>query len=385
MVKIDKSSVGIVETKYYTFAHPPNELVLDCGKKLGPITLAYETYGKLNKDASNAILILHALSGDAHAAGYHSKNDKKPGWWDIMIGPGKAFDTNKYFVICSNIIGGCMGSTGPGSINPKTGRPYGLDFPVITIRDMVNAQKRLIEYLGIKKLFSLAGGSMGGMQVLQWTVSYPEMCKSAIAIATAPYLSAQAIAFDEVGRQAIISDPNWHKGKYLEKKTVPAKGLSIARMVGHITYLSEEAMHKKFGRRLQNKRKYSYDFLTDFQVESYLHYQGDSFVKRFDANSYLYITKAMDYFDISQGYKSLKDAFKRIKAKYMVISFSSDWLFPTSQSQEIVNALRGNFKDVSYVEINSPCGHDAFLLESKELTAVIKKFLSSVEREEIYA
>ncbi len=376
-----EGSVGIVKTQYYTFAHPPNELRLECGKKLGPITLAYETYGKLNRDKTNAILILHALSGDAHAAGYHKPTDRKPGWWDIMIGPGKAFDTNRYFVICSNVIGGCKGSTGPNSINPKTGKPYGLSFPIITIKDMVNAQKHLIDYLGIKKLLSLAGGSMGGMQVLQWTVSYPDMCHSAIPIATAPYLSAQAIAFDEVGRQAILSDPNWQKGNYYNTRKIPAQGLAIARMIGHITYLSEESMHRKFGRKLQDKEKYSYKFLTEFQVESYLHYQGDSFVKRFDANSYLYITKAMDYFDISQGYGSLNDAFKRVKAKFLVISFSSDWLFPPSQSRLIVNALRNNSKDVSYIEIQSPYGHDAFLLECKQLTVLIKKFLKRVSKE----
>lgn len=378
---MNEGSVGIVKTRYYTFAHPPNEMQLECGKKLGPITLAYETYGKLNKDKTNAILILHALSGDAHAAGYHKPTDKKPGWWDIMIGPGKAFDTNKYFIICSNVIGGCKGSTGPNSINPKTGKPYGLSFPIITIKDMVNAQKQLIDYLGIKRLLSLVGGSMGGMQVLQWTVTYPDMCHSAIPIATAPYLSAQAIAFDEVGRQAILSDPNWRKGNYYNTRRIPARGLAIARMIGHITYLSEESMHRKFGRKLQDKEKYSYRFLTEFQVESYLHYQGDSFVKRFDANSYLYITKAMDYFDISQGYGSLTNAFKRVKAKFLVISFSSDWLFPPSQSRLIVNALRNNSKDVSYIEIQSPYGHDAFLLECKQLTVLIKKFLRRVSKE----
>lgn len=378
---MNKNSVGLVHTQYYTFAHSPQEMRLDSGKKLGPITLAYETYGKLNKDKSNAILILHALSGDAHAAGYHSKTNAKPGWWDIMIGPGKAFDTNKFFVICSNVIGGCMGSTGPRSINPKTKKPYALNFPIITIRDMVNAQKQLIDHLGIKKLLSLAGGSVGGMQVLQWTVSYPEICRSAIAIATAPYLTAQTIAFDEVGRQAIITDPHWQKGNYYNTGKIPANGLSLARMIGHITFLSEESMHIKFGRRLQNKKKYSYEFLTDFQVESYLHYQGDSFVKRFDANSHLYITKAMDYFDISSGYKNLNEAFKNIKSKFLVISYTSDWLFPTSQSKEIVRALRNNSKHVSFIEIKSPYGHDAFLLEEKKQTLIIKKFLSSLLKE----
>ncbi len=376
-----KNSVGIVKTKYYTFSQPPNEMVLESGIKLGPITLAYETYGKLNKDKTNAILILHALSGDAHAAGFHKSSDKKPGWWDIMIGPDKAFDTNKYFIICSNVIGGCKGSTGPNSINPKTGKPYGLKFPIITIKDMVDAQKHLIDFLGIKKLLSLAGGSMGGMQVLQWVVSYPEYCISAIPIATAPYLSAQAIAFDAVGREAILSDPNWNKGNYYNKKKKPASGLAIARMIAHITYLSETSMHKKFGRNLQDKDKYSYKFLTEFQVESYLRHQGDSFVKRFDANSYLYITKAMDYFDVSRGYRSLTDAFSRYKTKFLVISFSSDWLFPPSQSRLIVKALRNSSKEVSYIEIKSPYGHDAFLLEYQQQTRLISKFLNNIAKE----
>jgi len=307
-----------VETQYYTFAHPPNELVLESGEKLGPITLAYETYGELNKDRTNAILILHALSGDAHVAGYH-KGDRKPGWWDNMVGPGKAFDTNKYFVICSNVIGGCKGSTGPSSINPATGKPYGLDFPVITIRDMVNAQRYLIDYLGIEKLLCVAGGSMGGMQALQWTVSYPERVRSAIPIATASRNKAMQIAFNEVGRQAIMSDPNWNRGDYYGK-TPPNTGLAIARMVGHITYLSETSMEQKFGRRLRQKEKYGYDFSIDFEVESYLHYQGLSFTQRFDANSYLYITKAIDYFDLANGYGSLFEAFSNsTHIKFLVI------------------------------------------------------------------
>jgi homoserine O-acetyltransferase len=373
-VAIPENSVGIVETKYYTFAEPPNEMELECGRKLGPITLAYETYGELSPKKDNAILIAHALSGDAHAAGYHSPDDEKPGWWDIMIGPGKAFDTNKYFVICSNVIGGCKGSTGPSSINPQTGRPYGLQFPVVTIRDMVNAQKALIDYLGIERLLCVAGGSMGGMQVLQWTVSYPDMVRLAIPIATTARLSAQAIAFNEVGRQAIMSDPDWMGGDYYGK-AIPHRGLAIARMIGHITYLSDKSMHQKFARRLQGKDEYGYDFVTDFQVESYLHYKGDSFVKRFDANSYLYITKAMDYFDLAQGYESLKDAFAGVKAKFLVISFSSDWLFPSYQSREIVTALRQNNIDVIYTEIQTDYGHDAFLLESEQLTNLISNFL----------
>jgi len=371
---IPQNSVGIVETKYYTFAEPPHEMELECGRKLGPITLAYETYGELNPSKDNAVLIAHALSGDAHVAGYHSPDDEKPGWWDIMVGPGKAFDTEKYFVICSNVIGGCKGSTGPSSINPNTGRPYGLQFPVVTIRDMVNAQKALIDHLGIERLLCVAGGSMGGMQVLQWTVSYPHAVRLAIPIATTARLSAQAIAFDEVGRQAIMSDPDWMSGDYYGK-TIPHRGLAIARMIGHITYLSDKSMHQKFARRLQEKEEYGYDFVTDFQVESYLRYKGDSFVKRFDANSYLYITKAMDYFDLAQGYGSLKQAFAGVKAKFLVISFSSDWLFPSYQSKEIVTALRQNDIDAIYTEIQTDYGHDAFLLESEQLTNLISNFL----------
>ena len=370
----EAGSVGIIETKYLTFAEPPNEMELECGKKLGPITLAYETYGDLNEAKDNAILIVHALSGDAHVAGFNSPDEEKPGWWDIMVGPGKAFDTNKYFIVCSNIIGGCKGSTGPSSIDPATGKPYGLTFPVITIKDMVNTQKALIDHLGIPSLLCVAGGSMGGMQVLQWVVSYPEMVRLAIPIATTARLSAQAIAFDEVGRLAIMSDPNWMGGDYYGKDE-PDKGLSIARMVGHITYLSDKSMHQKFARRLQDKADYDYGFATDFQVESYLRYKGDSFVKRFDANAYLYITKAMDYFDLTRDYDSLEKAFANAKAKFLVVSFSSDWLFPSYQSREIITALRYNNLEAIYTELQTDYGHDAFLLEAEQLTRLISSFL----------
>jgi homoserine O-acetyltransferase len=370
----EPGSVGIVETKYFTFAEPPNELQLESGKKLGPITLAYETYGEMNEDKSNCILILHALSGDAHVAGKHHPDDRKPGWWDSMVGPGKAFDTNKYFVICSNVIGGCKGSTGPSSIDPATGKPYGLRFPVVTISDMVNAQKHLIDHLGIKQLLCVVGGSMGGMQALQWAVSYPDMVKLAIPIATTARLSAQAIAFHAVGRHAIMADPNFANGDYYGK-AIPSAGLRIARMIGHITYLSDQAMHRKFGRGLQDKTAPSFDFVTDFQVESYLNYQGDEFVKRFDANSYLYITKAMDYFDLSQPSGDLRKELARAKAAFLVISFSSDWLFPSYMSKEIVTALRRNNIDVTYTEIQSDSGHDAFLLETETLTNLIVNFL----------
>ncbi|MDO8684205.1 MAG: homoserine O-acetyltransferase [Armatimonadota bacterium] len=370
---MDKGSVGIVETQYLTIAEPPEQFTLESGRTLSPVTLAYETYGKLNHDKSNAILILHALSGDAHVAGRNSPEDRKPGWWDVMVGPGKAFDTRKYFVICSNMIGGCKGSTGPCAVNPATGKEYGLSFPVVTIKDMVNAQRRLIDHLGIDQLLCVTGGSMGGMQALQWTVSYPDHVRLAIPIATTSRLSAQAIAFDEVGRQAVMADPEWMRGEYYDK-TFPSRGLAVARMIGHITYLSDESMHEKFGRDLV-KPEYGYDFLTDFQVESYLRYQGDRFVERFDANAYLYITKAMDYFDLRQPSGSLRKELSVAKAKFLVISYSSDWLFPSYQSKEIVTALRRNNIDVSYAEIQTAYGHDAFLLESDAQTQLIKSFL----------
>lgn len=375
-------SVGLVETKTYTFAEPPDELELECGHRLGPITLAYETYGELNAAGDNALLLVHALSGDAHAAGYHTPEDKAPGWWDIMVGPGKPFDTNQYHVICSNIIGGCQGSTGPSSINPATGRPYGLAFPFVTIADMVHAQKRLLDHLGITQLAGISGGSMGGMQVLQWVASYPEMVRRVIPIATCAALSAQGIAFDEVGRQAIMADPDWMGGEYYGKAT-PHRGLSLARMIGHITYLSEVSMHQKFGRRLQDKLEVGYDFATDFQVESYLRYKGDHFVGRFDANSYLYITKAMDYFDLGQAYGSLEAAFARSSADFLVISFSSDWLFPTPQSKEIVRAARRNDLNVIFAEVPSDYGHDAFLLEAEEIGRLVRNFLAGGEQRSV--
>lgn len=371
----DKCTVGIVKTQSLSFAEPPQELLLECGRRFGPLTLAYEAYGELSPAKDNAILILHALSGDAHAAGFNHHHERQPGWWDIMIGPGKAFDTRKYFVICSNVIGGCKGSTGPSSIDPQTGRPYALNFPLVTIHDMVNAQRVLIDHLGIEQLLCVVGGSMGGMQVLQWVVSYPERIRLAIPIATTSKLSSQGIAFNEVGRQAIQSDPHWREGDYYGKP-IPRRGLAIARMIGHITYLSEKSMHQKFGRKLQDKTEYGYDFRTDFQVESYLRYKGDHFVDRFDANSYLYISKAMDYFDLAQPYGNLEQAFAKVKAKFLVISFSSDWLFPSYQSKEIVSACRRVGAEAIYTEIQTDYGHDAFLLESEQLTSLITNFLT---------
>lgn len=364
---------NFVKTKYFTFNNPKH-LILESGKKIEQITIAYETYGTLNEKKSNAILVLHALSGDSHAAGFH-KGAKRAGWWDEMIGKGKALDTEKYFIICSNVIGGCRGSTGPSSINPKTGKTYGTEFPIITIKDIVNAQVRLIDHFEIEKLLTVVGGSMGGMQVLQWMISYPERIRSAIPIATTMKHSPQQIAFNEVGRQAIMADQNWNNGNYYNSN-FPDKGLAVARMVGHITYMSDISMAEKFGRRRKNNGK-PFKFDSDFEVEGYLRYRGDNFVKRFDANSYLYITKAIDYFNILNG-KKLGEIFKNLKAKVLVLSFKSDWLYPVYQSREIVKACKLAGIDTTYCEINSTYGHDAFLLEVEEETDLIKNFLKTV-------
>ena len=378
----DRVSVGIVSKKFFTFAEPPSAMSLESDARLGPVTIAYETYGALAPDRRNAILVLHALSGDSHVAGYYSAEDEKPGWWDCMVGPGKGIDTEKFFVICSNIIGSCMGSTGPSSINPATGRAYGLDFPVVTIGDMVAAQKALIEHLGIERLLCVVGGSIGGMQVLEWCVRYPEMVASAIPLATTMRHSALAIAFNEVARQSIMADPNWNQGDYYSGAH-PALGLAVARMIGHITYLSDESMRLKFGRRLQDKSDFSFNFDADFQVESYLRYQGRKFVERFDANSFLYITKAADYYDLIKlhGGGSAVRAFSRARAKFLVISFTSDWLYPTYQARDIVKALKKNSLDVSFCEIEAEWGHDAFLLPSERLKALIRGFLERIQHE----
>ena len=369
-------SVGLVEKQFFTFADPPNQLILESNARLGPVTIAYETMGQLNEDKSNVILVLHALSGDSHVAGYYDENDPKPGWWEIMVGPGKGIDTDKYFVICSNIISSCMGSTGPSSVNPETGAPYGFDFPVVTVGDMVKAQKALIDHLGIPKILAVVGGSIGGMQVLEWAVRYPEMVVSAIPLATTTRHSALAIAFNEVARQAIMADPNWNNGNYYDGPR-PNLGLALARMVGHVTYLSDEAMRRKFGRRLQDKDDFSFNFAADFQVESYLRYQGQKFVDRFDANSFLYITKAADYFDLRRQYGngSEVEAFSKAKAKFLVISFTSDWLYPTYQSKAMVKAMKKNGLDVSFCEIEAEWGHDAFLLYNERLVFLIKGFI----------
>jgi homoserine O-acetyltransferase len=367
-------SVGIVETQYYTFAEPPDAVSLDSGATLGPITLAYETYGELDATKSNALLICHALSGDAHVAGYHSPEDRKPGWWDVMVGPGKCFDTSRYFVICINCIGGCKGSTGPSSINPGTGEPYGRSFPVFTIADIVRVHKYLLDHLGIEHLLTVVGGSMGGMEVLEWAIMYPEMVRTAIPIATTARLTPQGIAFNVVGRQAILADPHYRDGHYYGHEP-PNMGLAIARMLAHITYLSDESMRQKFGRELRDKDDYSYEFGIDFQVESYLQHQGESFTERFDANSYLYITRAVDYFDLAGKYGSLARAFEGVKARFLIIAFSSDWLYPPYQAKEIVSALRTNHVHLAYYEIESSYGHDAFLLEKDRIARVISEFL----------
>src|SRR5580700_4111925 len=352
----------IVETKSVRF----DSISLDNGATLAPVDVAYESYGELNEAKSNAILILHAFSGDAHAAGVSAETGK-PGWWDNMIGPGKAFDTDKYFVLCSNILGGCRGSTGPSSIDPATGCPYAMKFPVITIRDMVRLQKLLVDHLGIERLLAVTGGSMGGMQALEWAVSYPDSVAAAIPIATTARHSAQQIAFNEVGRQAIIADPDWNEGNYYESKP-PARGLAVARMVGHITYMSDESMREKFGRRLRSKE--------EFEVESYLKYRGYKFVDRFDANSYIYITRAMDAYDLTQ-HGSLPSLFENISTRFLVISFTSDWLYPSYQSLEIVSALRSRNCDVAYVNLAAVYGHDSFLVEVKEQTEIVRGFLAS--------
>ena len=379
MAEIGKNSVGIVQTQTIRLVEPAQPLELDCGKSLAPIDVAYETYGQLNAANDNAILICHALSGNAHVAGYNSADDKKPGWWDVMVGPGKGIDTNKYFVICSNFLGGCSGTTGPSSINPETGKPYGLDFPIITIADMVRVQKLLLDKLEIKQLLAVTGGSIGGMQVLQWAIEYPDFVKAALPIATTSHLGAQSIAFDTVGRNAILADANFAGGQY-EGKKGPDKGLAIARMIGHITYLSEQGMREKFGRKLRSAEQYSYDLNSEFAVETYLDYQGQTFVERFDANSYLYLTKAADYFDLQKEYGSLNKAFANVKSRFLVVSFASDWLYTPAQSRAMVEALAANRKDVSYCDIASPYGHDAFLLEPEILGWFICCFLQATYR-----
>jgi homoserine O-acetyltransferase/O-succinyltransferase len=376
------ASVGLTEKLFYSFAEPPGQLILESGARLGPVTLAYEIVGRMTEARDNVILVTHALTGDSHLAGYYHRDDPRPGWWDIMIGPGKGIDTDRYCVICVNVLGGCMGSTGPASENPETGRPYGLSFPMVTIGDMVKAQKVLLDHLGITSLLAVIGGSVGGMQALEWSVRYPGLVRACIPLATTSHHSALAIAFNEIGRQAVMSDPHFNKGDYYGGPR-PDLGLALARMIGHVTYLSDEALRQKFGRRLQDRQNFSFNFDADFQVESYLRYQGSKFVQRFDANSYLYITKAADYYDLRQqhGKGSEVEAFSKTRAKFLVVSFTSDWLYPTYQSRALVKALKKNGLDVSFCEIEADCGHDAFLLPNPRLSSLIAGFLARVAEE----
>lgn len=355
-------------------------LKMDAGGALSPISIAYQTYGTLNAAKSNAILICHALTGDQHVANVHPVTGK-PGWWQVMVGPGRPIDTDRFFVIATNVVGGCMGTTGPASVNPATNRVYGLDLPLVTIRDMVRAQAMLIDHMGIDTLFGVIGGSMGGMQVLQWAASYPERVFSAMPIATAAKHSSQNIAFHEVGRQAIMADPDWRGGRYLDFGVSPTKGLAVARMAAHITYLSDEALQRKFGRKLQDRAAPTFSFSADFQIENYLRYQGASFVDRFDANSYLYVTRACDYFDLADDYDGLlARAFKGTKARFCVVSFNSDWLYPTVASRAIVHALNAAGASVSFVDIETDRGHDAFLLDVPEFIATTRGFIEAAAR-----
>ncbi len=371
--------VGLVTSQTYKFDKTP--LSLDCGRSLSSYELIYETYGTLNKDHSNAILICHALSSDHHAAGYYSMQDKKPGWWEVCIGPGKPIDTNRFFVVCPNNLGGCKGSTGPTSINPDTDKPYGPDFPIVTVHDWVKSQARLSDMLGISQWLAVIGGSLGGMQALQWAIDYPKHLKYCVIVAAAPKLTAQNIAFNEVARQAILSDPDFHEGHYYQHNIVPERGLMLARMLGHITYLSDVAMRKKFGRELR-KGKLNFGFDVEFQVESYLRYQGRAFVDQFDANTYLLMTKALDYFDPAKEHNNdLAKALANVMAKFLVISFTSDWRFSSARSREIVNALLNNKKDVSYAEVTSHDGHDAFLMPIPHFIQVFKTYMQNISGE----
>lgn len=376
IVIIDEDSIGLVETEFFTFAHPPEKFVMDNGSELGPITVAYETYGELNAAKDNVLIVEHALTASAHAAGRHRPDDQHPGWWDVMIGPGRAFDTNKYFVVCSNILGSCYGTTGPGSLDPGTGKEYGPTFPVSTIRDMVGVQKNLTDHLGIKGIKCVIGGSMGGMQAIEWALLYPDLVESIVLIASGPNSNPQSIAIHKVGIRAIIDDPNWNGGHYYGGEP-PKKGLAVARMIGHITYLSHGWLWKKFGRKHSDPVQMKLRLDSKFDIENYLEYQGAKFVERFDANSYIYIMRSIDIYDAAEGYPSLEDSLGRIKCrKVFVSSFTSDWLFPSYQSKEIVDALLANGVDVTYHDIDSPYGHDSFLLEYRELTRHLKQFLS---------
>lgn len=376
---IPENSVGIVTPQTLHFSEP---LTLQSGKTLPSFDLIYETYGTLNAQASNAVLICHALSGHHHAAGYNTPEDKKPGWWDSCIGPGKEIDTRRFFVVCLNNLGGCNGSTGPTSINPETGQAYGPDFPVVTVKDWVASQARLADQLGIRKWAAIVGGSLGGMQAMQWSIDFPDRVAHAVIIASTAKLSAQNIAFNEVARKAITSDPNFHGGHYAEHQTIPKHGLMLARMVGHITYLSDESMGEKFGREMRDKA-FKFNFEAEFQVESYLHYQGERFSENFDANTYLLMTRALDYFDPAREYGDrLEQALRQAKAKFLIVSFSTDWRFSPARSEQIVDALVQAEKDVCYAEIDAPHGHDAFLIPNPRYTQVFGGYMQRVFDEE---
>ncbi len=375
---IPPDSVGLVEGANEHFTEP---LVLESGESLGSFDLAYEAYGRLNAEATNAVLVCHALSGDQHAAGYYSMEDRKPGWWDNMIGPGKPLDTKRFYVVCVNVLGSCKGSTGPASTNPATGEPYGLDFPIVTVKDWVASQVRLMDRLGIEKWQAIVGGSLGGMQAMQWAIDFPERLDSALIIAATPKLSAQNIAFNEVARQAIMTDPEFNGGRFYGQSK-PRRGLALARMIGHITYLSEDAMRNKFGRDLRKGRPLSYGFDVDFEVESYLRHQGRRFVDRFDANSYLYLTKVLDYFDPAAEHDGdLAEAFRSSRNRFLVIAFSSDWRFSSERSREITRALYANNLEVTFAEIEAPQGHDAFLLRIGQYHDMVTTYMDRLAQE----
>lgn len=369
-------SVGLTKTQFATLFEAPNPLKLQSGAEISPVTVAYETYGQLNSTRDNAVFLCHALTGDAHAAGLHGIDGEKPGWWDSFIGPGKGLDTDKYFVICANVLGGCQGTTGPGSTDPATGERFCLNFPFLTVSDIVAVHSELVRFLGIDRLLAVVGGSLGGMQVLDWSVQFPRQMQSCVVLASAPKLAAQGIAFNAVGRRAIHSDSGFAAGNYYDSEG-PRYGLALARMVAHITYLSEDSIELKFGRRLQDSDRFAFDMQkeTEFQIESYLHYQGKRFVQRFDANSYLYLTRAMDYFDLAEGHASLADALRNVESRFLVASYDTDWLFPTSQSIELVSALLEVGKHVSFIELECPFGHDSFLIDIGPLTDLVAPFL----------